>query len=1107
MATFIVSTTIDETDGNTTPGNLSLREALGLANADPGADTILFDPGLSGGTIHLVQGALPVATDMEIDGDIDGDGFRDITLSADSAQGANDAADRVIDIVPATPGAVLDVTLRGLEIRDGAGVDGAGIFIDNDATVLIESARLTDNDGFGAGGAIKTDRDVTLEIVDSQILNNTSNTRGGAAYFDNDNAVTIRNSLFAQNVSGFNGGAIYTDDGVSLSIYGSRFDRNSADAGGGGIYLDDDGVLLLDGAAFTANTAGGRGGGLYLENYTAATIRNSLISGNESQNSLGGGGIYSNGRAEIEIVRSTISANTAPIGGGIASDPGDVLIITDSVITGNRATGTGQSDGGGGIFANATSTVSSTLTITNSTISGNTTGGDGGGLRLGQHVTARIDGATVSGNSATTQIIGSTSWGGGIYNAGTLTVTGSSIVDNVATFGGGIRNEFGGGRLTLTDSTIARNSATDDGGGLSSSAPAFLSGVAILDNTAADIGGGINAGGLTAINVTIAGNSARLGAGGQTGGDVTLVQATVTGNRALDAVGGLRISGETTLANSIVAGNAAGSLPSDLGSFFAGSDDLTLEGVNVLGSPPVNLLADTGGDVVLGDGNALTPGDVFDALDPLTGGGAVADNGGRVATAKILRAASNPALDGGDEAVAIAIREGLGDFDGDGLSGEVLALSEALIGLDLNGDGDLDDAFATVGDLAFDARGPGFARGVNVPQIPGVVDIGAFEAPGSQLALPSGTLEVIEGDAGAAVARFAVTRTGDLSAPVTFDYLVTLPGPDAAQPDDFASPLNGSVAFAPGETEKVIEVEIAGDVDAEGDELFGVTLFNIDGLVTVSPAVALGRILDDDAEGTAGQNAPPAAVPDFAATPVDTEITLDLLANDSDPDNDPLTLLAVDFGQGGPAEIVGNQLRYRPRDGFEGMEELRYTVSDGRGGTDAGLVSIRVGDPAVAVPSGNLRGTAGDDALLVFGGATYLGGAGDDIYQISPGLRALETSVISDTANDVIKLAEGTLIAEALITPNAVSLTLGNGAVVQILNATAFAFELGANVTTADPGTVQDYASFASDTLGAAVPASGTVSAPGPVVIGDGVALASGPLDAPEADPGLDLLI
>ena len=94
MATFTVTTTLDENDANPTEANpggagLSLREALVLANDNPGADTIEFAAGAgeafeNGGTITLTNGQLVGGESVTILGDADGDG-NGVVLDGDNA--------------------------------------------------------------------------------------------------------------------------------------------------------------------------------------------------------------------------------------------------------------------------------------------------------------------------------------------------------------------------------------------------------------------------------------------------------------------------------------------------------------------------------------------------------------------------------------------------------------------------------------------------------------------------------------------------------------------------------------------------------------------------------------------------------------------------------------------------------------------------------------------------------------------------------------------------------------------------------------------------------------------------------------------------------------
>ncbi|MEJ5231646.1 MAG: Ig-like domain-containing protein [Geminicoccaceae bacterium] len=90
-------------------------------------------------------------------------------------------------------------------------------------------------------------------------------------------------------------------------------------------------------------------------------------------------------------------------------------------------------------------------------------------------------------------------------------------------------------------------------------------------------------------------------------------------------------------------------------------------------------------------------------------------------------------------------------------------------------------------------------------------------------------------------------------------------------------------------------------------------------------------------------NRPPVAVEDVAAVAPGGTVEIDPLANDSDPDADPLTLVALGRPDSGSVTVLdGRRLRYAPRTGFVGEDSFTYTVSDGRGGTASATVRIGV---------------------------------------------------------------------------------------------------------------------------------------------------------------------
>src|SRR5262245_51261407 len=126
------------------------------------------------------------------------------------------------------------------------------------------------------------------------------------------------------------------------------------------------------------------------------------------------------------------------------------------------------------------------------------------------------------------------SGGGGIFNAGTLTLTYSTVRGNKAYSGGGIDNA---GTLTLTRSTVHSNTATNFGGGLLNGAGTVTLRNSTLSGNTADYGGGIwNLARLALYYSTLSGNAAHSGAGGLYAGHgplsslVTIQSSILAGN-------------------------------------------------------------------------------------------------------------------------------------------------------------------------------------------------------------------------------------------------------------------------------------------------------------------------------------------------------------------------------------------------------------------------------------------------------------------------------------------------------------------------------------------------------------------------------------------------
>ncbi|MBN2104257.1 cadherin-like domain-containing protein [bacterium] len=102
---------------------------------------------------------------------------------------------------------------------------------------------------------------------------------------------------------------------------------------------------------------------------------------------------------------------------------------------------------------------------------------------------------------------------------------------------------------------------------------------------------------------------------------------------------------------------------------------------------------------------------------------------------------------------------------------------------------------------------------------------------------------------------------------------------------------------------------------------------------------------------TAPANHSPDAVDDNASTKKNTAVTISVLANDSDPDGDTITLQSKTSASHGTVIKSGNQIIYTPNTGYTGTDQFSYTISDGRGGTDTATVTVTVTEGSVQTGS------------------------------------------------------------------------------------------------------------------------------------------------------------
>jgi len=204
------------------------------------------------------------------------------------------------------------------------------------------------------------------------------------------------------------------------------------------------------------------------------------------------------------------------------------------------------------------------------------------------------------------------------------------------------------------------------------------------------------------------------------------------------------------------------------------------------------------------------------------------------------------------------------------------------------------------------------------------------------------TYTISDGQGGTATATVIVT-------------IVPMPDAPVAQPDS---------ATTNEDTAVTIDV-IANDSDADGDALTVTAVTQgANGTVVIvgnqtqyTPAVNWSgtdtftyTVTDGTSSVTATVtvtvtpvNDPPVAVNDAATAETGWPVSVPVLANDTDVDGGPLSVIAVTQGANGTVTINGDgTVTYTSTLGFVGTDTFTYTVSDGNGGTATATVTVTV---------------------------------------------------------------------------------------------------------------------------------------------------------------------
>ena len=303
------------------PGQISLRQAVNIANVLTSEDAIVFTSLFTTPqTITLTNGPL-VLTDKATT-TIAGPGANLLTVSGGGQS-------RVFDIAGGS------VAMQDLTIADGSADNGGGLQ-NNGGTLVMTDAVVSGNRATGSGGGLQNAAgSATLNSV--TFGNNSASDGGGLA---NAATLSMTGGMVTGNTAGSSGGGLWDRSGTS-TLTNTTVSGNTALGNGGGLYSLTS-TLNLSGCTLSGNKAtgpGARGGGLFtraVENYplNVTTMTNCTLTGNSCPDY--GGALYQSQYSSATLTNVTVVGNSAGFSaGGIWVTEGTTMTLINSIVAVN----------------------------------------------------------------------------------------------------------------------------------------------------------------------------------------------------------------------------------------------------------------------------------------------------------------------------------------------------------------------------------------------------------------------------------------------------------------------------------------------------------------------------------------------------------------------------------------------------------------------------------------------------------------------------------------------------------------------------------------------------------------------------------------------------
>ncbi len=314
----------------------SWEEATSLENA--------LAIAVSGNTIHIAEGIYtPTVTvtggDATDAGDVTFEIGKYVRLKggypADAAEGS-EANHQQHATILSGGGVAYHVVTVSAPKTEGQKVVLEGLRItDGKAGTATSSATINGTNFRRDYGGGVTIGNAVVDILNTEIVENKSDKNVAGLYAFDGSVVTIRNSKINNNASSGNAGGVWISESEA-HIYDSEVSGNSGGTAAG-VHGYPDATVNMYNSVIADNQGRSYGAAFYIRANSKGLLVNCLIINNSSTSKNGGGGVMMYDNNEASIVNTTITGNTiAGPGGGVYRRAGvNKVSIYNSIISGN----------------------------------------------------------------------------------------------------------------------------------------------------------------------------------------------------------------------------------------------------------------------------------------------------------------------------------------------------------------------------------------------------------------------------------------------------------------------------------------------------------------------------------------------------------------------------------------------------------------------------------------------------------------------------------------------------------------------------------------------------------------------------------------------------